>query len=68
MSTALRRNGTEERKDAWLSLPQAAKLLGVARHTLLSRALDGEIVTEVIAGRRLVSRASVEAALAAQDA
>jgi hypothetical protein len=64
MATAARRNGTDEKKDAWLTLPQAARMLGVARHTLLSRALDGDIVTEVIAGRRLVSRESVERALA----
>ena len=63
MSTVARRNSPDEKKDAWLTLPQAARMLGVARHTLLSRALDGEIVTEVIAGRRLVSRESVERAL-----
>ena len=63
MATAVRRNAAEE-KDAWLTLPQAAKLLGVARHTLLSRALDGVIETQVIAGRRLVSKASVERVIA----
>ena len=64
MATAARRNRAEDKKDEWVSIPQATKLMGVARHTLLARALDGEIETQVIAGRRVVSRASIEAALA----
>jgi predicted site-specific integrase-resolvase len=67
MAMVVRRNPTEPVKDGWLTLPQAAKLLGIARHTLLSRALDGEIETQVIAGRRVVSRTSVEAALMRQN-
>jgi hypothetical protein len=63
MTTAVRRNGPEEKKDAWLSIPEAQKLLGIARHTLLARTLDGEFDSEVFGGRRFISRASVERAL-----
>lgn len=66
MATAVRRNATEE-KDEWLSIPQAQKLLGnMARHTLLARVLDGEFESRKVAGRRVISRASVDAALGAE--
>lgn len=63
MATAVRRNGTDEKKDAWLSIPEAQKMLGIARHTLLARTLDGDFDTQVVGGRRFISRASVERAL-----
>ena len=68
MTTAVRRNGADERKEEWLSIPQAQRLLGIARHTLLARTLDGEFDSQVVGGRRFISRASVEAALDRQDA
>ena len=68
MATAVRRNGADEKKDAWLTIPQAQKLLGIARHTLLARTLDGEFESDVFGGRRFISRASVERALAGEGA
>ena len=66
-ATAVRRNGTDQ-DDEWLSIPQAQKMLGnMARHTLLARVLDGDFESKKVAGRRVISRASVEAALAAQN-
>jgi hypothetical protein len=62
-TTAVRRNGPDQKKDAWLSIEQARKLLGMARHTLLARTLDGDFETAVFGGRRFISRASVERAL-----
>lgn len=68
MATAVRRNAREEPKEPWLTVAQAAKALGIARHTLLSRALAGELTVQTVAGRHFVSRASVEAALEGQGA
>jgi hypothetical protein len=68
MATAARRNGTDEKRDEWLSIPQAQRMLGIARHTLLARTLDGEFESTVVAGRRVISRASVDKAIAAQGA
>ena len=50
--------------DRWMTVRQAAKALGIAPQTVYSRALDGHLTTEIIAGRRLVSRESVERVLA----
>lgn len=61
--TATRRNGMKERKDEWVSIPTAQKMLGIARHTLLARTLDGDFDSKVFGGRRFISRASVERAL-----
>lgn len=51
----------------WMSARDAAAALGIARQTLYERALDGEIATVKVAGRRPFSRADVTklAALAA---
>lgn len=47
--------------DPWLSVPEAAREIGVANATVLQLALRGEIKTMVAAKRTLVDRASVEA-------
>lgn len=60
MSTNAPRNAVVATQDGWLTIPEAARMLGIARHTLLSRALDGELTTQVVAGRRFVSRESVD--------
>lgn len=68
MATAVRRNSPDE-KDEWVSIPQAQRMLGnLARHTLLARVLDGEFESKKVAGRRVISRASVERAVAAAGA
>lgn len=61
-ATATRRNGPDE-TDEWVSIPQAQRMLGnLARHTLLARVLDGEFGSKKVAGRRVISRADIEAA------
>lgn len=52
----------------WLSVTEAARLLGVSRQTVYARANRGELQTREIADRTVVSRASVEAALPARAA
>lgn len=54
--------------DRWMTVRQAAQALGIAPQTVYARALDGQLKTEVIAGRRLVERASVEQVLASTPA
>lgn len=46
--------------DEWVSLPKAAKLLQTNRQTLLTRAIKGELEAKHVAGRTVLSRASVE--------
>lgn len=46
--------------DAWVSLRAASEMLGQTRHTVLMRIVKGELTGQVIAGRTVVSRESVE--------
>lgn len=55
---------TQARKDAeggddWMSLSEAAETLGEHRQTVLTRGIKGEVEIKHIAGRTIVSRASV---------
>ena len=52
--------------DGWLSVHAAALALGTTRYRVARRAMHGELVTKLDAGRTVVSRASVDAALASQ--
>jgi excisionase family DNA binding protein len=52
--------------DRWMSLVEAARTLAVSRQTILARAVKGELEAEHVAGRTVVSRESVERAVAAQ--
>lgn len=45
--------------DLWMSLVEAAKELGTTRQTVLTRAVKGEVEAQFIAGRTVISRASV---------
>lgn len=54
--------------DPWVSVPAAARLLGCANATVLAKALRGEIEAQVVAGRTVISRASIDRALAAAAA
>lgn len=47
--------------DPWMSVPEAAREIGVANATVLQLALRGELKTMVAAKRTLVDRESVEA-------
>lgn len=52
--------------DRWMSLVEAARVLGASRQTILARAIKGDLEAEHIAGRTVISRASVERAVATQ--
>lgn len=54
--------------EEWISVHQAAKRLGIAYTTVLSRAVSGKLETTRFGGRTFVSRASVERALSGQPA
>lgn len=49
-----------EAGDEWMSLPDAAEELGVTRQTVLTLGIKGELKTQSVADRVVVSRASVE--------
>lgn len=55
--------GTRRKPNTWLSVTEAARLLGVSRQTVYARANRGELTTREVADRTVVSRLSVEAAL-----
>lgn len=54
--------------DEWVTLPQAAKLLGRHRQTVLVIAARGELTLDQRAGITFVSRASIDAYLARKSA
>lgn len=56
------RAATEPVTDGWMSVREAARILGIARPTVLTKALRGELVVQTVAGRTVVSRESVERA------
>lgn len=45
--------------DAWMSVYDAKDALGVSRHKVQSLIIAGELVAKVIAGRTVITRASV---------
>ena len=49
--------------DPWMSVAAAARALGVSRQTVYARIARGHLVTEEIAERMVVSRASVNSTL-----
>jgi hypothetical protein len=51
----------------WITLAEAARMLGEARLTVLGRSVKGELVAKHIAGRTVVSRAGVEQLLANRE-
>lgn len=48
----------------WITLAEAARILGESRLTVLSRSVRGEITASFIAGRNVVSRSSIAKFLA----
>lgn len=54
--------------DRYLSVPRAARELGVANATVLSLALRGELESDLVAGRTVITRASVERFISQRDA
>lgn len=53
------RKATADR-DPWMSLVAAARALDTTRQTVLTLAIKGDIEAQHVAGRTVVSRASVE--------
>jgi len=53
-----------EEADDWISLLEASRTLGESRQTVLGRAVKGEVEAKHVAGRTIVSRASVDAIIA----
>lgn len=68
MGVTTARKDTEMPVDPWMSLGDAARALGITRHTVLNRIVAGELKGTVAAGRTLVSRESVAAMKAAKAA
>lgn len=61
MATARKTKSQPKRPaDPWMTLGEAARELHTSRQTILTRAVKGEIEAQHVAGRTLVSRASVE--------
>jgi len=54
----------KQSEDRYMSIRDAADALDIAPQTVYARALDGHLETEIIAGRRLVTRESVDRFLA----
>ena len=59
--------GKPDLKAEWMSLGEAARLLGEARQTVLKRTVKGELVAEYVAGRTVISRESVDRILAGRE-
>ena len=53
--------------ETWMTVTQAARALKCAPQTVYVKALHGDLESSRVAGRIFISRASVEAALAAQE-
>lgn len=58
--TAVRKEITAGVEDRYMSVPVAARTLGKANATVLSMIVRGELVGELVAGRTVVTRESVE--------
>lgn len=54
--------------DPWMSVPEAARALGVANATVLQMALRGELVNTLVGKRTYIDRESVARVLAARTA
>jgi excisionase family DNA binding protein len=59
--------GTRPKADPWLSLPQAAALLGRHRQTVAHMAARGEIGSQTVGGRLYVARADIGRLAREQD-
>jgi excisionase family DNA binding protein len=53
--------------DGWMSLADAAFLLGVSRYTVQNLVIDGSIQATRMTGRIVISRTSVEQYMKAQE-
>jgi hypothetical protein len=65
---AARKEAAGVTEDRYMSVPMAARTLGKAQATILSLIVRGALVGEVVAGRTVVTRESIEQYLAANPA
>lgn len=61
-----RKNSSEVAADDWVSLAQAARLLGLHRQQVLKLALGGSIESDVRGKWTFITRSSIDRYLAAQ--
>lgn len=59
-----RANAQPSEADPWVSVPEAAAMLGVARPTVKTLALQGKLRTQVVGGLIFVHIESLEALIA----
>lgn len=52
--------------DPWVSVPRAARLLGISNPTVRTLALHGRLRVQTVGGRTFVHRASIDDYLAKQ--
>jgi hypothetical protein len=57
---AARKEAASVTEDRYMSVPMAARALGKAQATILSLIVRGALVGEVVAGRTVVTRESIE--------
>lgn len=60
MAKGIKKAATPLTDDGWMTVPSAARELGVHIQTTLGYALDGKLTTQSVAGQRFISRASVD--------
>lgn len=53
--------------DPWMTVPQAARAIGIANATVSALALRGALRVQTVAGRVFVERESVDAYIATRD-
>ncbi len=58
---------TDYGTDGWVSLLASTKLLGESRLKVLGRTVKGELESQYIAGRTVISRESIDRLLAQRD-
>lgn len=59
---------TDLSSDQWVGLPEAAAQLGESRLKVMSRTVKGELEAQHVAGRTVISRASLDRLLAERAA
>lgn len=62
MDTRKRIDPAAPSADPWISAPEAARIVGVAKATIFAMATRGELAYQVVGGRTFIDRASAEAA------
>ena len=66
-STVPSRRSDPKPLDPWMSVREAARLLGISPPAVRTRVIKGQLVAQTVADRVFISRASVDAMIAAED-